>query len=301
MKQPDYSFERTPHAAVIDLLLEAESSLRTAGVTVSPRLDAEVLLADLLHRERAQLLASYPDRVEPQVITEYRRRISRRSTGEPVAYIIGKREFMGLEFFVDPRVLIPRPETETLVEYILDLSRRRNLRRVLDVGAGSGCIIVSLAVLLPDIEAHATDISPGALEVAKQNAQRHGVLQKIRFHLGTWYEGLPDSFRNSFDIIVSNPPYIPDAEYPTLQKNVREYEPETALKGGPDGLGPFRALVAGAADWLVAGGILAAEIGEGQAEPASEIVSRGGQLEVVEVVCDLAGRQRLIVGRKRHE
>jgi len=143
-----------------------------------------VLLADLLDIERARLLASHQEAVEPAVAQQYVRRVIRRSRGEPVAYITGKKEFMELVFLVDSRVLIPRPETETLVEYVLHAARQRDFRQILDMGAGSGCIAVSLAFFLPAVTVHATDVSPGALEVARSNAVRHGVHRRMHFHSG---------------------------------------------------------------------------------------------------------------------
>jgi len=288
-----------PRKKIIDLLIEAETALRSSHVTETPRLDAEVLLADLLGIDRSRLIASYTDWLGPDVIDKFQTRLERRLQAEPVSYITGKREFMGLSFLVDPRVLIPRAETETLVEYVIELSRKYDIRQVLDIGTGSGCIAVSLAVFLPKAVLHATDTSAGALEVAKQNAGRHGVLEKIHFYEGDFYNSLPSSMKNSFDVIISNPPYIPDAEYPLLQKNVREYEPSAALRGGPDGLDPFRHIVGEALDWLSPDGIIAIEIGAGQAGPASNCLREAG-LEDIEIVSDLAGTQRVIAGRKQH-
>jgi release factor glutamine methyltransferase len=287
-----------PHKKIIDLLIEAEAALRSSHITETPRLDAEVLLADMLGIDRSRLIASYTDWLGPDIIAKFQGRLERRLQAEPVSYITGKREFMGLSFLVDPRVLIPRAETETLVEYIIEVSRKKDIRRVLDIGTGSGCIAVSLAVFLPQAVLHATDTSANALEVAKRNAGRNGVLERIHFYEGRFYDPLPVSLKSSFDVIVSNPPYIPDDEYPLLQKNVREYEPSTALRGGPDGLCPFRQIVGEAPEWLSTGGTIAVEIGVGQANPASECLREAG-LEIVETVCDLAGKQRIIAGRKQ--
>jgi release factor glutamine methyltransferase len=299
--RPNWISSIALHTTIIDLLLQAEKSLRASNVTQTPRLDAEVLLADLLQTDRARLIVSHNDYVGPNVVQLFSRRMERRLQGEPVAYIIGKREFMELDFVVDSRVLIPRPETETLVEYIIDFARDRQVSGILDIGTGSGCIAVSLAVYLPKLSACATDVSPDAIEVARRNAGRHHVLQRISFHAGPYYQPLPGSLKGSFDVIVSNPPYIPDAEYPLLQKNVREYEPEAALRGGPDGLCPFRAIIAEAGQWLTCGGIVVIEIGEHQAAPAAEFMTATGRLALLDIVEDLGGRQRVIVGRKKDE
>jgi release factor glutamine methyltransferase len=283
---------------IIGLLLEAETSLRASRVTQTPRLDAEVLLADILSIDRSRLIASYADWLEPHAVERFWAHLQRRIEGEPVAYITGKREFMGLSFSVDSRALIPRAETETLVEYVLAHARKRKIDRLLDVGTGSGCIAISLAVLAPELEAHATDVSPGALDVARQNARQHGVLPRIHFYEGAFFQPLPHILQASFEVIVSNPPYIPDYEYPLLQKNVREYEPAAALRGGPDGLDPFREIVLEALIWLADDGIIALEIGEGQSGPAGEIMRRTGRLEIIDIARDLAGKPRVIVGRK---
>jgi release factor glutamine methyltransferase len=287
-----------PHKKIIDLLFEAEASLRASRVTQTPRLDVEVLLADILNIDRSRLIASYADWLGAHAVERFSAHLQRRLEGEPVAYITGRREFMGLSFLVDSRVLIPRAETETLAEYVLTHAQAQKIERLLDVGTGSGCIAVSLAVLLPELKAHATDVSADALEVARQNARRHGVLPRIHFYEGAFFQPLPDSLRASFQVIVSNPPYIPDYEYPLLQKNVREYEPAAALRGGPNGLDPFRAIVGEAPAWLCGGGLIALEIGEGQSGGASEIMRRTGRLEVIEIARDLAGKPRVIVGRK---
>ncbi|GAB4333069.1 MAG: peptide chain release factor N(5)-glutamine methyltransferase [Candidatus Abyssubacteria bacterium] len=285
---------------ILEAILRAERLLKESGATDTPRLDAEVLLADLLGISRSKLIALYPNRLSRDSRDSFFSRVERRTRSEPVAYIIGRKEFMDYTFRVDRRALIPRPETETLVEHAVELTQRNKFKhpRILDVGTGSGCIAVSLALLLPNAEIHAIDVSEPALELARENAQSHHVEKRITFHLGHAYSELPESLKNSFNLIVANPPYVPDGTYPALPKVIREYEPASALLGGPDGLDVARAIAAGAPCFLAPAGILVLEIGEDQASKAAEIL-HANRLEVEEVVRDLAGRQRVITGRKK--
>lgn len=287
-------------ARIIDAILQAECSLRDSGVTDTPRLEAEVLLADLLGIERTRLIASYFDQLSERERTEYLARIARRARGEPIAYITGTKEFMGFAFRIDSRALIPRPETETLVEHVVEMVRAGECKAdcILDIGTGCGCIAVSLALLLPHASVHATDISEGAASLARQNAGQLDVGHRTTFHIGDVYSPLPESLENSFDLIVSNPPYVSDAEYRSLDRGIREFEPPAALRGGADGLDVFRRIVAGAADYLAPGAALAIEIGENQTQTAAGIVERTGRLALAEIVSDLTGRQRVILGRR---
>ncbi len=285
---------------IIDTILYAERILRNSHLTDTPRLDAEVLLADLLGIDRAKLAASYLEQLDEPARSEFLSRISRRLRGEPVSYIVGKKEFMGLVFRVDRRALIPRPETETLVERVLEMVKKGECgsSAILDVGTGSGCIAVSLALSLPQARIYATDISADAISLARHNARLHGVEDRITFLVGSVYSPLPDALRGSLDLIVSNPPYVSDAEFPNLAKGITDFEPAEALRGGPDGMEVFRQLAAGAPDYLVQDGVLAVEIGEAQAEPASKIIRDTTSLFVEEIVRDLAGRPRVIIGRR---
>ena len=283
---------------IIDSIREAETLLRDAHVTDTPRLEAEVLLADALNIGRAQLIASYSSQLGDPERTQYFSRVNRRARGEPIAYITGEKEFMGFTFRVDARALIPRPETETLVEQATDMIRANECgsAAILDIGTGCGCIAVSLALLIPDASIHATDVSADAIELARHNAERHRVDGRITFHVGAFYTALPEALKDSFDMIVSNPPYVSDAEYEALDETVREFEPPAALRGGADGLDIFRAVAAGASDYLKRKGVLAIEIGERQAGRAAEILERAGGLAAAGVVRDLTGRQRVILG-----
>lgn len=285
---------------VIDAILEAEARLRTSEVTDTPRLEAEVLLADTLGIERSRLIASYSEQVAEKTHVEYFARIMRRAHGEPVAYIIGKKEFMGFSFRVDRRALIPRPETETLVERVLEMASAGECGcgSIADIGAGCGCIAISLALLLPDASVHATDVSEDVINLARLNAKQHRVGRRLAFHVGDACSALPDSLKSRVHIIISNPPYVSDAEYLALDRGIREFEPPLALKGGRDGLDVFRQIVVGAPDFLVPRGLLAVEIGETQAETATDILASTGIFAVTGIVRDLSGRQRVIIGRK---
>jgi release factor glutamine methyltransferase len=285
---------------IIDSIMEAEALLRDAEVTDTPRLEAEILLANVLGIGRAKLMASYGSTLGDSERTEYFPLVMRRARGEPIAYITGEKEFMGFSFRVDGRALIPRPETETLVEQVVETVRANECGggTILDVGTGCGCIAISLALLIPDAFLHATDISSGAVELSRYNAERHGVDDRVTFHVGNLYSALPEAPKNSFNLIVSNPPYVSDAESAALDKTVKAFEPHVALRGGEDGLDVYRALVAGAADYLARNGWLAVEIGERQADRAAEIIERTDGFVVARLVRDLTGRQRVIMGLK---
>jgi release factor glutamine methyltransferase len=282
--------------SISDAVNAAHSMLQNAGITDVPRLEAEALLADVLGMDRAKLLASSSGPIHN--LTEYFSLIRRRIGGEPFAYITGNKEFMGLDFSVDGRVLIPRPETEILVELVIEKIGRDAGAMIIDIGTGSGCVAISLAVFLPHAFIHATDISSNALFLARENAARHNASERIMFSEGSVYSALPDSLKGRVDIIVSNPPYISDDEYAALERGIIDFEPQQALKGGADGLDVFRKIVAGAPDYLNDGGMLAVEIGETQAADAAAIMEDCGDFSRVEAISDLSGRPRIVTGIK---
>ncbi len=264
-----------------EALSAAVDALGAAGVE-DPRLDAEVLLAEATGWERAELAAN-PDReIPPPAARGFGEMVRRRLRREPVAYIVGRRGFHGIELAVDPRVLIPRPETELLVE--LALAERP--RRLLDVGTGSGAIALAVANELPECEVVATDTSPAALEVARANAERLGLADRVGLHPGTVPEGLAD-----FDLALANLPYVSEAEWPGLEPEVTEWEPRGALLAGPDGLDAIRAFLAAGPPSRC----LALEVGEGQAEAVGELMREAGFGEI-EMRRDLAGIDRVVVG-----
>ena len=268
----------------------------------SPRLTIELLLAHLLEKKRLDLYLEFERELDEGTLAKLRELVKRRAGGEPLQYITGETEFYGLKFMVDKRVLIPRAETEMLVETVVKRLKpadgtpvdRALPTTIIDVGTGSGCIAIALAKKLPTAEISALDISPDALEVARGNAALHQVEKKVRFFEGDLLEGLPSSF--VAEAIVSNPPYIADGELAKLPKEVRDFEPVRALAAGEDGLKVIRRLVMNAKRALSASGFVALEIGAGQREAVEGIFGQQGYA-VVEVVKDLQGHERVVVAQ----
>ena len=258
----------------------------------SPRLTIELLLAHLLKKKRMDLYLEFERELDEATLIKLREMVRRRVAGEPLQYITGEVEFCGLKFQVDKRVLIPRPETELLVETVVG----RNPRKIGDVGTGSGCIAIALAKKLPEAEISALDISPEALEVARGNASLHQIEKNIRFLESDLLEALSGSF--VVDTIVSNPPYIADRELAKLPKEVRDFEPVRALAAGEDGLKVIQRLVMDARRILSPSGFIALEIGAGQRAAVEEIFGQQGYV-VVEVVKDLQGHERVIVAQPK--
>ena len=271
---------------------EAARRLAAAGIDAGDAaFDAEVLARWALGWDRATYLARWRERAPAGFGGRFEALVARRCRREPVARITGRREFWGLDFEVTPAVLVPRPESELLVETALArLGDRAAPWAVADVGTGSGCLAVALARELPRARVTATDISPKALGVARRNAARHGAADRVTFHGADLLEGLP----GPFDLIVSNPPYVPDAVIGTLAPEVRRHEPAAALRGGPDGLDTVRRLVAAAADRLRPGGWLVMEVGAGQSGAATDIGRRAG-MRTVAAHPDLQGIPRAVV------
>lgn len=258
-----------------------------------PALDSEVLLSHVTGLDRAGLYRDAECELTAQQEERFWELVRRRRLGEPVAYLTGRKEFMDLDFKVRPCVLIPRPETELLVETATALLPPAPL--VIDVGTGSGVIAVSLASLLPDSVVYATDYSGEALEVARDNAVRHGVGSRIRFYQGDLLEPLTGLFpAGRADLIAANLPYIPSGDLAGLPKSVRQYEPWLALDGGVDGLELYRRLIPKAAILLKNGGLLLMEIGFGQTRDMLELLKTGWETDIVK---DLAGLDRLVVAR----
>jgi len=274
---------------------QARERLVAAGIPAEEAaLDAELLARHVLGWDRATLLARSADEAPSGFDQPYETVIARRRCREPVAYITGRQEFWGRDFLVGPGVLIPRPETELIVEEALDWARTvpRPLH-IADVGTGCGCLAVTLAIELQSAVLDATDVSDESLAVARQNADRH--LARVRFHRASILAGVG----TPLDAIVSNPPYIPRDEYETLQPEVREHEPMTALVGGDDGLTVVRQVVRAAARALSPEGRVLIEIGHGQADTVSRIVTDTDALELLHIRPDLQGIPRVVVARRR--
>ncbi len=276
-------------------LNRAGDEFRAAGVD-APRLTAEVLLAHVLGWERARIIAHLHDPLAAAAWEQFRGLARRRAAGEPLQYLTGQQEFYGLSFRVTPAVLIPRPETEILVERALALARRRRGPvHFADVGTGSGCIAIAVAHELPNATGWAIDISAGALAVAWENAQRLGVQGRVAFARCDLLTCFPP--RPVFDLILSNPPYVAGVDLASLPGLVRDHEPHTALLGGKSGLETFQRLIGLAAARLAAPGHLLLEVGDGQAGDVAAMIGQAG-LVLEEIVEDLQGIPRCLVARK---
>jgi len=275
-------------------LLGAASQLLSDAGCDTPRLDAEVLLAHVLGQERAWLYA-HPDYALPLLqLDTYQFLASRRAEREPIAYLTGHKEFFGLDFLITPDVLIPRPETEHLVELALQWAATPSRRwTIADIGTGSGAIAVSLAVHLPGATVIATDVSPGALAVAHRNAIRHGVGERVQ----CVQCDLVTPLRGPLHLIVANPPYLTQAELAEAPPEVARWEPRAALDGGPDGLTSIRAVLAIAASRLHPQGTLLVEIGAGQGCQALELARQYFLHAQVEIFKDYANHDRILAAR----
>lgn len=267
---------------------------RLSLVTDSARLDAELILAHVMNCSRAALYARDDDEVGADHALAVDGLISRRAQGEPVSYLIGSQGFWNLELAVSPDVLIPRPETETLIEWLVELQREQTTQsiRVVDMGTGSGCIALSIAKNLSKASVIATDLSQAALDCARQNALRLQVRQ-IEFAQGSWFEALSQYEGQKFNYIVSNPPYIADGDVHLAQL---KFEPRQALVSGKDGLDDLRTIIAGAPPWLESGGTLMVEHGFEQGEAVRELFAQS-KYAAIQTRRDLGGRDRVTAGR----
>jgi release factor glutamine methyltransferase len=277
---------------LLDYLTLAQEHLGAKGID-SARLDAELLLAATLSLSRVELYTNYDRPLQKEEVDRFRELLRRRAMREPVAYILGRREFWSLDFEVDRRVLIPRPETETLVEAALEVLgtlSNGSVPAILDLGTGSGALAIALAVEIPALRVVATDIAAAALEVAPRNALRHEVADRIDFRQGDLFAAVRPGER--FDAIVSNPPYCRRAELARLEPEVREWEPGGALVSGTDGMDVTRRIVADAARFLQPDGWLLVEVGT-QADEVRALVEKE-QWRGVRSFDDLAGRVRVV-------
>jgi release factor glutamine methyltransferase len=262
----------------------------------SARLDAELLLSEALGFDRIKLIVEAERPLADNELGRYRDLIKRRRASEPIAYILGRREFFALPMVVDRRVLIPRPDTEILVETALSGTRERHLYgRMLDLCTGSGCVAIAFAKERPTWRVTAVDLSPDAASVARENVQRAGVVHNVAVLEGDLFAALPESAR--FELITANPPYIPSAEIAELDADVRDFEPRLALDGGADGLHVMRRLIGDAMQYLSPGGLLALEGGFDQAPAVAALLEASGFSEIARSK-DLAGVERVVSGRR---
>lgn len=275
------------------LLEWTEDYLRKKGVE-SPRLEAQILLAHSLGCQKIDLYVRHEEQPVENVRASFREMIRKRAEGMPVAYLVGYREFYSMPFAVSPAVLIPRPETETLVMQALGVMRLMESPRVLDLGTGSGCIAVALAKHHKSARFTAIDSSPAALEIAAANARKHGLSERLTFMSGDLFGPVA---AQEFDVIVSNPPYVADEEFATLDIGVREFEPRSALAAGPDGLAFYRRIAAEAPRHLTLGGTILVEIGVSQRSAVCELFEMA--IGPTKSFSDAAGRPRVILARRR--
>lgn len=263
----------------------------------NPRLEAEVLLAFACSCQRIQLYTRYHEVLDDTTRARMRELVKRRANSEPVAYLVGFREFFSLDFRVTSDVLIPRPETETLVLELIEEARTKNKTTILDLCTGSGCIVVSAAVNLPSSNFVAVDISEDALEIAKENAATHEVVDRIDFLQGDLFESIDASMQ--FDIIASNPPYISPEEIETLIPDVKDHEPKLALDGGDLGLEIVNRLIDQIHTYLKPGGLFLCEISPEQWPQVQAKINSTNRFESVKIVNDLAGRERIVYARSK--
>ena len=264
----------------------------------TPRLDAEVLLAAVLGRDRMYLYVHFDEPLEPAELARYRAHVKERGAHTPLAYVLGRREFMGLEFCVTRDTLIPRPDTELLVQCTVDFLRARRAEsgaalRLADIGTGTGAVALSVLHHTAETCADAVDISPGAAAVARENAKRLNLTARIAVHEG---DLLAPLMGETYDAILSNPPYIPSADIAELMPEVRAYEPHLALDGGRDGLDFYRRIMQDGPVLLRAGGMLAVEVGIGEAAAVAALAAAHPRIVRTEIHRDLGGIERVVAG-----
>ncbi|MCL4517514.1 MAG: peptide chain release factor N(5)-glutamine methyltransferase [Firmicutes bacterium] len=314
----------SPPLTVLQVLKRTTDYFAQKGIP-TPRLDAEVLLAHLLGVERIRLYVEFDRPLAPQELDGYRELVARRARRAPVAYLTGRKEFMGLDLAVTPEVLIPRPETELLVERALawcrsEVQQKQQMQqpggdspgsssdsssagssalRLADIGTGSGAIAVVLAKNLPESIVYATDISGAALAVASANAEKHGVQSRIKFLAGDLARPLfGEGLEGRLDLLASNPPYVAQRVAGELTPEVARHEPQTAIFGGEDGLKFYPPLVEQAGKLLRPGGLLALEIGHDQASAVGGFIAATGKFEAPMAIKDYAGHDRVVLARK---
>ena len=279
-----------------DILHIATQHLKKKEID-NPRLTAEVLLAFLLNLRREELYMNYGMKLNKKEIKDYCSLIKRRVKGEPIQYITGKKEFWSLEFFVTPSVLIPRPETEVLVENAISCLKRIKNPYVLDLGTGSGVIAITIAKEVPGARIWASDISEEAIKVAIKNAKKHGVFNKIQFLVGDLWE----PFRHQaikFHLIATNPPYIPEEDYNCLPQEIRDWEPRIALNGGAKGITLIKRIIKGAEFFLLHGGWILMETSPEQIQPSIELLKETGNFYDIEGINDYSHQFRVVKARR---
>ncbi len=286
-----------------NILKWAIATLKEAE-TDSPGINADTLLSFVLSCDRARLYTNPDEIITDAGINRYKDLIKERTRHVPLQYLTGHVEFMSLDFFVDKRVLIPRPETEILVETVLIKAQEKQYSNrkttIMDIGTGSGCIAISLAKNLSNVEIYASDNSQEALLVAETNVQRHDVADKVHLLHGDIFSAFNSHIeKGKVDFIVSNPPYVSESEWKNLEPELRDHEPREALVGGKDGLCFYIQIINDASAWLIPGGYLVIEIGETQADTIISLMESKGHYDDIEISKDLQGKERVISARRK--
>ncbi len=282
----------------LEILNQAIERLRLAGID-RPRTNAELLLGTVLNKSKVDLYLDKDRILTSDEIEKFNQYIKERISHRPVQYIIGTLEFFGLEFKVDQRVLIPRPDTETLVEVVIEQLANKENPKIIDLGTGSGAIAITLATNLKSPFIYATDVSKEALEVAKENAKSNNVESQIEFLCGDLFEPLKNKdIEGQIDCVVSNPPYVSKDELETLPREIKDYEPIVALESTEEGIFFHEKIIEGSLDFLNKSGILALEVGLGQADKVADLIQNRKDFKSVEIKKDLGGIERIVVSRK---
>lgn len=283
-------------------LLQKSIDMLEKGDYNNPLLDAQLLLCYTLNVDKIYIYTHKDEQIDAEAVDKFLKLIKKRSQGYPLQYILGTQEFMGLDFFVKEGVLIPRPDTETLVEHIINVVKsgyfgEKKTINIVDIGAGSGAITLSLAHYLDNAHVYSIDISDSALEVTDINRKRLKLESRVELLKGDLLEPLDFlSLYGMIDIIVSNPPYIPSKEIGTLQTEVAEYEPRLALDGGDDGLDYYRRIVSESIPYLSEKGVIAFEIGYNQGSEVKQLLNNSGYFKRIEIKKDLSGHDRVVTG-----
>jgi release factor glutamine methyltransferase len=288
-----------PMPTIAQAIIDGASRLHAAGIDQERR-TAGLLLCHVMGIDRTRLLTRSEEQIDKARYLDYLALVVRRAAGEPAQYLTGHQEFYGLDFIVTPDVLIPRPETEFLIERVMNLvaDSRQDSPWIVDVGTGSGCIAVTVAKLLPRARFIATDASPAALNVARTSAERHGVRDRIEFLEGDLFAPLAKrGLEGAVDVVASNPPYVSEERPELIQREVYEWEPHEALFGGLDGLDFYRRLIAESPHYLKPGGYVVLEIAFSQVDSISELV-KGSAFELVDTTRDLQGIPRTLCLRR---
>jgi release factor glutamine methyltransferase len=282
----------------LEILNRAVEKLRSEGID-RPRTNAELLLGAVLNAKKIDLYLDRDRILTPQQIEKFNQFVQERISGKPLQYTIGSTEFFGLKFEVNESVLIPRPETETLVEIVIQQLKNSSQPKIIDLGTGSGAIAISLARNLKSCFVFATDLSSEALKVAKENARRHQVDDRIDFLCGDLFEPLRNkNLKGKIDCVVSNPPYVSKDEFGHLPKEVKDYEPIVALRTDEEGPSFHKKIIEGSLDFLKEGGILALEVGLGQADRVAGLIRNRKDFKETEIRKDLGGIDRIVVAYK---